>query len=163
MQNYTSEEKYQENRKNIKLIRNIVMIFGLILIALGIFIIAKNNVFLESSEPRNYYLSFFGFSMLIFGIFIAGASFIATFGFIHGRSIASYHAKQMKPVVDETQDLYEENVVRAFKNIKQGFNEADEESNKTSNGLSQKYCKHCGRLIDVNSKFCQYCGKEAEE
>lgn len=22
------------------------------------------------------------------------------------------------------------------------------------------YCKHCGRLIDVNSKFCKYCGKE---
>lgn len=64
-----------------------------------------------------------------------------------------------KEVLDNSEDIMKENVIRKANINKEGIEIA---TSAIKNGLSNNkiYCKYCGKLIDGDSKYCKVCGKE---
>ena len=64
-----------------------------------------------------------------------------------------------KEVLDNSEDIMKENIIRKAKINKEGIEIA---TTAIKNGLSNNkiYCKYCGKLIDGDSKYCKVCGKE---
>lgn len=64
-----------------------------------------------------------------------------------------------KEVLDNSEDIMKENVIRKANINKEGIEIA---TTAIKNGLSNNkiYCKYCGKLIDGDSKYCKVCGKE---
>lgn len=64
-------------------------------------------------------------------------------------NVIKENEKILRENANKTSDINKDAVQTITHAIKEGF--TDEDAN---------YCKHCGKLIDVNSKFCKFCGKE---
>lgn len=64
-----------------------------------------------------------------------------------------------KEILDNNEETMEDNVTRKANINKKGI---EITTNAIKEGLTRSkiYCKHCGKLIDVDSKFCKLCGKE---
>ena len=63
--------------------------------------------------------------------------------------IQEENKEDLKEIVTTTAEIHNEAVTITAKAIKEGLKDT-------------MYCKHCGKVVDIDSKFCKHCGGNLE-
>lgn len=64
-----------------------------------------------------------------------------------------------KSILTENEDVLKEMYTKEAEIEKEGLKIKTSAIKEGLSGINNKYCKHCGALIDSDSTFCKSCGK----
>ena len=123
---YLNEEKYQRTRKKIKLVGIIIMMFGLCLIAGGVYFLISakhmsvpemgSSSWFEASSAKMDRQSTGAF-MIIPGIFLSIVGAMVRFIVANQREIMAYKAQQVLPVMTEGMEKMVPKVTKMSKDV----------------------------------------------
>ena len=135
----------------LRIVGPLLMLIGVGLIVAGAIVSANIDPFESSLDMA---LIFPGIVVVFGGIsctIIGCEPKMAVVAAKKARYIQEQTKGDLKAVADTQAEISSEAVGVTAKAIKEGLD---------GNVEDTVYCKHCGKLIDVDSTFCKHCGKE---
>lgn len=144
--------------KKLKKIGLTCLIIGIAILITGIVISATDDELLPIMWliVPGAFIIFISFPILIAGfspqISNLGAKLHSETMDYAGKEISEAGVKTvevMEPIINKVADVSSPAINKVVEVAKEGFSSP-----------KKKYCKHCGKNIDLDSKFCKYCSKE---
>lgn len=145
--------------------RNILRIFGPILLVLGIVALVIGlmdffSAFNSVGKPSNFGIFFVALPLIFTGALMTGYGYMG--------AIARYRAGEIAPVAKDTLNYMADGTKDGLKTIASSIKEGLSDKKHLEilcdkcghlNSENSKYCKHCGTLLRQN-KSCNACGKK---
>lgn len=147
----------------LKIVAPILLVLGITLIVLSCTVLGDKEVFMGETEiwPN--------VACLIPGILVTFIGFLGSvFAFIPQinktivqteKYLQQENKDDLTDIASTKAEIYGGAVTTTTKAIKEGWTDGQTNSLPIDDdGDPQKFCKHCGQMIDADSTFCTHCG-----
>ena len=128
------------NKPKHFLIFKIIGFIGMIIFIIGLILMIKG---FGNFESNNYLI---GMILFPLGFFVGCSCLIIGFK----PEISKIRNKTIKYIQEENKEDIKDITTTTVEIISEAIDEVTKET---------MYCKHCGKIIEIDSKFCKHCGK----